>query len=701
MSIPTTEIRVGLIGCGRIAGVHRRYLQTTPGVRIVGVCDMDLERARAFGAEAGAEEVCRDAADLLRLPLDAVHVLTPPSSHAETAIAALERGVHVLVEKPMATTAAAAERMQAAAVTAGRILSVDHNRLFDPVIVQARQLVAAGAIGNLLSVEAYQGVNVQEGGPAAAPLAMWLNLGPHPLYLLRAFVGEIAEWQAVGGPMGELRAVLRGSQALGFLCFSPGATPYLNALTLRGTKATLHIDLNTMTLLRQRPRRLPSMLTKAALNIDQAAQLVASTVRTSWRVATRRMGTYPGIGAVIRGFHAAVQNQGEPPVSAADGRVVVDLLEQLWTRTHDARATVTRPRPTAPRPSSNGSTVLVTGASGFLGQHVLAALRERGHHVRAMVRFPRLSEEWQDVEEVVAALGDDASIAQALEGVDAVVHCAARVARSGNRADFFRDNVSGTSHLLAAAAAAGVKRFVHVSSIGVYGVPPKAKSITEQTPYDSHPERRGAYTWSKIEADRVVQEFARKGGLSSVILRPGILVGPGGPEFTARLCLGRFGSRVVIVGRRGARLPLCHVADAARAAALAVTARTTCTVYNLVDEGLTQEEWLRQRTAAGWAMRPVYVPPPLALIPAFALEVVTRLAGKSSPLSRYKIRRATESLSYDTTRASLELGWKPLTGVRGVVASTEQEDRAVRRLLLTEPARTTDIAAPDYERSSS
>jgi len=185
---------------------------------------------------------------------------------------------------------------------------------------------------------------------------------------------------------------------------------------------------------------------------------------------------------VIRGFHAAVQNQGEPPVSAADGRVVVDLLEQLWTRTHDARATVTRPRPTAPRPSSNGSTVLVTGASGFLGQHVLAALRERGHHVRAMVRFPRLSEEWQDVEEVVAALGDDASIAQALEGADAVVHCAARVARSGNRADFFRDNVSGTSHLLAAAAAAGVKRFVHVSSIASTACRPRPSRSPSRPP---------------------------------------------------------------------------------------------------------------------------------------------------------------------------------------------------------------------------
>src|SRR5262249_25495167 len=177
------------------------------------------------------------------------------------------------------------------------------------------------------------------------------------------------------------------------------------------------------------------------------------------------------------------------------------------------------------------------------------------------------SEEWQDVEEVVAALGDDASIAQALEGVDAVVHCAARVARSGNRADFFRDNVSGTAHLLAAAKAAGVKRFVHVSSIGVYGVTPKATSITEQTPYDPHPDRRGAYTWSKIEADRIVQEFAQRSGLATVILRPGILVGPGGPEFTARLCLGRFGGRVGIGGRPKARLPLCPRAPAARAAA--------------------------------------------------------------------------------------------------------------------------------------
>src|SRR6185503_10576483 len=331
-----SEIRAGLIGCGRIARVHLRHLKTLPHVRLVGVCDVDPERARVFAAEAGAAEWVTDPAALLDLGVDAVHVLTPPTSHAETAVAALERGTHVLVEKPMATSAAAAARMQAAATAARRLLCTDHNRLFDPVIVRARQMLESGMLGTLLSAEAYQGVNVQEGGPAAAPLAMWLNLAPHPLYLLRAFIGDVTEAQAYAGQLGELRAVLRGSRALGFLCFSPGATPYLNALTLHGTKATLHIDLNTMTLVQRRTRRLPSMLAKAALNVDVGLQLFASTARTTMQVATGRMGTYPGIGEVIRRFYDAIAIGGPSPVGPEDRQAVVALLDSLWAQTHGA-----------------------------------------------------------------------------------------------------------------------------------------------------------------------------------------------------------------------------------------------------------------------------------------------------------------------------------------------------------------------------
>jgi nucleoside-diphosphate-sugar epimerase/predicted dehydrogenase len=663
MATNSSDIRIGLIGCGRIARVHLRHLKTLPQVRVAGVCDVDPERARAFAAEAGAGEWVTDPAALLDLGVDAVHVLTPPTSHAETAVAALERGTHVLVEKPMATSAAAAATMQAAATAARRLLCVDHNRLFDPVIVRARQMLESGALGSLLSAEAYQGVNVQEGGPAAAPLAMWLNLAPHPLYLLRAFIGDIGESQAYAGQLGEIRAVLRGSRALGFLCFSPGASPYLNALSLHGTKATLHIDLNTMTLVHRRMRRLPSMLAKAALNVDVGMQLFASTARTTFQVATGRMGTYPGIGEVIRRFYEAIGNGGAAPVSAEDGQAVVALLDGLWAQTHGAQATRTR-RTRAARPAPGGRVVLVTGASGFLGRRVVEALAARGHQVRAMVRYPCLDVESNRVEEVLATLGDEAAVGAALEGVEAVVHCAARVARRGSRDDFFRDNVDGTRQLLEAARRAGVERFVHVSSIAVYGVERGLERVAEDAAYDPHPDWRGAYTWSKLEADRLVLERGAALGLRTVVLRPGILVGAGGPDFTARLTLGRLRGRVFIVGRPGQRLPLCHVDDVARAAALAVAAPEARGAYNVVDDALTQREWLREREAAGWPFRPVYIPPAIAAVPALALETIARLTGRGRPaLSRYRVRRATESVRFETARAARDLGWTPETGV--------------------------------------
>lgn len=157
MTTTDRDIRAGIIGCGRIAGVHVRHLRTVPGVRIVGVCDLDSERARQVAEQAGGAEVFPGPTELLTQPLDAVHVLTPPTSHADVAIAALERGVHVLVEKPMAMTPAECDEMLAAAERSGAVLAVGMVSRFFAVGPLVRSLVGSGVLGELRSFRVREG----------------------------------------------------------------------------------------------------------------------------------------------------------------------------------------------------------------------------------------------------------------------------------------------------------------------------------------------------------------------------------------------------------------------------------------------------------------------------------------------------------------------------------------------------------------
>ncbi len=163
----------------------------------------------------------------------------------------------------------------------------------------------------------------------------------------------------------------------------------------------------------------------------------------------------------------------------------------------------------------------------------------------------------------------------------------------------------------------------------------------------------------------------------TVIIRPGILVGPDGPEFKARLSLGPVLGHFLVIGRRNALLPLCHVDDVARAVIAALAADGARGAYNIVDEALTQAEWMSGLVARGACVRPTYVPPFVLAILAAGLELVWWLARRGSPsLSRYKIRRATESLRYDTSRARRELGWTPDIGIRALLCGLRNSSPA-------------------------
>jgi predicted dehydrogenase len=338
-----TRFRVALVGCGRIAQVHCSYLRQLPQVELVGAHDIHRGRREAFSARWQLPTYAEVDELLSAAQPDVVHVVTPPATHPSLAIRFLEAGVHVLVEKPMALTVAEADAMLAAAGRAERFVTVDHNRWFDPVVSAARALLASGRLGSLIGVEVFQGAAAGEAEVSAGdedwktalPGGILYDLAPHPAYLLRGFVGAIDSVQVVtradaDGRLRELRAIVEGARALGSLTISLETRPFMNRVTLLGSAMTAEVNLNNMTLVQRRSRRVPKLIGKALPNIDEAAQLLRATVANGIEFIRGRQRYYPGMGIHFRALYQALADGSPPPVSAEEGREAVWLLQQIW-----------------------------------------------------------------------------------------------------------------------------------------------------------------------------------------------------------------------------------------------------------------------------------------------------------------------------------------------------------------------------------
>ncbi len=317
---------------------------------------------------------------------------------------------------------------------------------------------------------------------------------------------------------------------------------------------------------------------------------------------------------------------------------------------------------------------LLTGCTGYLGRHLAQRLARDGRTMRALIRVGTdLKRIPPQIEETVwGALDDPAALARATHAIDTVYHLAARVSSGGSRDAFERDNVTATENLLEAADAAGVKRFVYVSSAGIYGADAASGDIDESTPLDPAIDQRGAYAWSKARADDRVRRFGENSRLEVVVVRPGILYGAEAKPFLGRLSfpVPRGRGRRVVVGSRENLLPLTHVDNACDAIALAGERGARGSAYNVIDGTTTQGEYLSLLADAGvTAVRPTYVPSALFTPIAMGCELATRLTGRALPLTRYKLRRATESLRYDTSAARDHLGWEPALDLPAGVAS--------------------------------
>ena len=192
-------IRVGIAGCGGISNAHIPVLLRMEGVKIVAVCDINPERAKAAAEKTGAE-IARDFGELIaREDVDVVHVLTPHYLHAPLAIAALKAGKNVITEKPMATTLADARAMiRAARESKGRLAVIFQNR-YNPASQALKKLVASGEGGKLIGARAsvcwhretpYYNMSGWRGFMATEGGGTLINQSIHTLDLLTYVAGE-------------------------------------------------------------------------------------------------------------------------------------------------------------------------------------------------------------------------------------------------------------------------------------------------------------------------------------------------------------------------------------------------------------------------------------------------------------------------------------------------------------------------------
>lgn len=294
----------------------------------------------------------------------------------------------------------------------------------------------------------------------------------------------------------------------------------------------------------------------------------------------------------------------------------------------------------------------ISGGAGFLGLHLARRLRAGGHEVRTLDVAPLDDPDLvAHVDELSGDVRDPPATWQLVEGADVLVHAAAALPIRGSRGEIRSVNVDGTATLLAAAAEAGVRRVVHISTTAVYGIP-DTHPIAEDAPLDGV----GHYGRSKIEAEEVCRAFARR-GLDVVILRPKTFIGPERlGVFEILFDWVREGRRIYVLGDGHNRYQLLAVEDLVEVIVLAAEGDVAGATLNVGAEefGTVRFDLEALIDHAGSESRVTPIPARAAEVALRTLELV-----HLSPLVEWHYKTAHRESYVDVTSAKELLGWQP------------------------------------------
>jgi nucleoside-diphosphate-sugar epimerase len=319
--------------------------------------------------------------------------------------------------------------------------------------------------------------------------------------------------------------------------------------------------------------------------------------------------------------------------------------------------------------------VLVTGAAGFIGSRLVQNLLDRGcRNIRCFSRSSRKAHRFEamadrypgaHVEVVTGNLLSREDCSAAAENAAVIYHLAAG---RGEKSfpDAYMNSVVTTRNLLEACVQEKrLKRFVNVSSFAVYatGQNPKGRLLDESCPVEQRSEKRGeAYCFAKVKQDEIVSEYGQKFGIPYVIVRPGVVYGPGNEGITGRVGIDSFGIFLHLGGSN--RIPFTYVDNCVEAIALAgLKQGADGHVFNVVDDDLpSSRKFLRMYKKNVRRFSSIYLPHAVSFALCYLWEkyVVWSQGQLPNAFNRSRWYSNWKNMRYSNEKLKKLLGWTPI-----------------------------------------
>ncbi|MDD5473284.1 MAG: SDR family NAD(P)-dependent oxidoreductase [Candidatus Methanoperedens sp.] len=313
---------------------------------------------------------------------------------------------------------------------------------------------------------------------------------------------------------------------------------------------------------------------------------------------------------------------------------------------------------------------MVTGANGFIGQHIVKRLLSQGIKVHVLVRRQKI--QFSDGVFVFEGdISDSDAVKKAVVGVDTIIHLAGKAhdfSGKDNVKDYFNVNVEGTRNVLDCCNGSEVKHFIYFSS--VKAMVEESKDVLDESfiPAPTTP-----YGESKLAAERLVADYGIKSGIRTASLRLPAVYGPGnkGNIYTLIEAIDR--GRFVMVGRGDNKRSMVYVGNVVDAALAVIERDKTKGAIYIVTDGIdyTVKE-LYEVIAKGLGKRPLpfYIPQPIANILGWAGSIGGRIIGKPLQFNSEVLDKFTNELTFSSRKIQEEIGFKPKYNLYNTIGET-------------------------------